>query len=206
MKTALINGRLVRKKAGKTKRSDQHLEVFAVVCPLVAIYGGQDFIHAWIDASAYRHDCSSVTLAPSSLPQGPCYYTAANATLVTTYDRRGRTDSQDIRLAYDGKVSEVETDHDPLQVSPTVRDPRLSDQSVNGPCLFEVWHEKIMLVIIKSGAKIQTNDNPALRSGPTMGGLLAAMLIITILIWAYLLKHRAKPIIGLSPVPRSGTS
>jgi len=182
----------LEKKQARQKGLISTLKLFAIVCPLVAVYGGQDFIHAWVDASAYRRDCSGAALASSSLPQGPCYYAAANATLVTTYDRRGRIDSQDIKLAYDGKVSEVETDHDPLQVSPSVADPRLSDQSVNGPCVFEVWHEKIMLIIIKSGAKIQTNDNPALRSGPTMGGLLVAMLIITILIWTYLLKHKLK--------------
>ena len=195
----------LEKKQARQKGLISTLKFFAVVCPLVAIYGGQDFIHAWIDASAYRRDCSSAALAPSSLPQGPCYYAAANATLVTTYDRRGRTDSQDITLSYDGKVSEVETDHDPLQVSPTVRDPRLSDQSVNGPCLFEVWHGRITLVIIKSGAKIQTKDNPALQVGPTACLLFGGILIGTVLIWAYLLKHRLKPIIGLPSVPRSGT-
>ena len=95
-------------------------------------------------------------------------------------------------MAYDGKVSEVETGHDPLQVSPTIRDPRLSDQSANGPCIFEVWHKKIVLITIKSGAKIQTNDNPALRAGLTESGLFAALLVVTILIWAYLLKHRSE--------------
>lgn len=194
------------KKQERQKNLISTLKFFAVVYPLLLVYGGKHFFRAWVDAPAYRRDCSSAALEPSSSPQGPCYYTAANATLVTTYDRRGRTDSQDIKLAYDGKVSEVETDHDPLQVSPTIRDPRLSDQSVNGPCLFEVWHEKIMLVIIKSGAKIQTNDNPTLQGGPTMGGLFLFVLVSTILIWAYLLKHRLKSVIGLPPVRRSGTS
>ena len=183
----------LEKKQDKQKGLISILKLTAVMFPLLLLYAGQQTFSAWVDAPAYRRDCASATLSPSSsLHNEPCYYIAANATLVTTYDRRGRTDSQDIRLAYDGKVSEVETDHDPLQVSPTIRDPRLSDQSVDGPCIFEVWHKKIVLITIKSGAKIQTNDNPALRTGPTATGLYAAALIGTILVWAYLLKHRSK--------------
>ena len=196
----------LEKKQDKQKALISTLKFFAAACPLAAIYGGQQTVSAWVDAPAYRRDCASATLSPSSSPHNePCYYVAANATLVTTCDRRGRTDSQDTRLAYDGKVSEVETGHDPLQVSPSVADPRLSDQSVNGPCIFEVWQKKIVLVIIRSGSKIQANDNPALRSDPTESGLFAALLVGTILIWADLLKHRLKPAIGVSPVPRSGT-
>lgn len=197
----------LEKKQDKQKALISTLKFFAAACPLAAIYGGQQTVSAWVDAPAYRRDCASATLSPSSSPHNePCYYVAANATLVTTYDRRGRTDSQDTRLAYDGKVSEVETGHDPLQVSPTIRDPRLSDQSANGPCIFEVWHKKIVLITIKSGAKIQTNDNPALRAGPTMSGLFAALLVGTIPIWAYLIRHRSRSTIGSPTVPRSGAS
>lgn len=146
-----------------------------------------------VDAPAYRHDCSNAAIALSFSPSNaPCYYVAASATLVTNRDHRGRVDSQDIQLAYDGKVSEIETDHDPILVSPSIADPRLSDQSVTGPCLFEVWHNKIVLVIIRSGAKIQTNDNPALQSGLTASGPIAGIFVSTILIWAYLQKHRSK--------------
>lgn len=118
----------LEKKQDKQKGLISILKLSAVMFPLLLLYGGQQTISAWVDAPAYRRDCASATLSPSSSPHNePCYYVAANATLVTTYDRRGRTDSQDIKLAYDGKVSEVETDHDPLQVSLTIRDPRLSD-------------------------------------------------------------------------------
>ena len=118
----------LEKKKERQKNLICTLKFFAVVYPLLLLYGGQHFFHAWVDAPAYRHDCSNAAFAPSFSPSNaPCYYVAASATLVTTHDRRGRTDSQDIKLAYDGKVSEVETDHDPLQVSLTIRDPRLSD-------------------------------------------------------------------------------
>ena len=183
----------LEKKKERQKNLISTLKFFAVVYPLLLLYGGQHFFHACIDAPAYRHDCSNAAIAPSFSPSNaPCYYVAASATLVTTHDRRGRTDSQEIMLAYHGRVSKVETDHDPILVSPSVADPRLSDQSVNGPCLFEVWHNKIVLVIIRSGAKIQTNDNPALQSGLTASGLIAGIFVSMILIWAYLLKHRSK--------------
>jgi len=169
------------------------MKFFAVACPCVLVYAGIPLFHAMVDAPAYRHDCSNAAIAPSFSPSNaPCYYVAASSILVTDRDHRGRVDSQDIQLAYDGKVSEIETDHDPILVSPSVADPRLSDQSVNGPCLFEVWHNKIVLVIIKSGARIQVRNNPEIETGPIASGGFVAMLVSTILIWAYLLKHRSK--------------
>ncbi len=181
------------KQQEKSKDLVSTLKFWSVVLPFIVLWQGIHYFQALSASTTYRQDCSKATASRGFYSgTAPCYYVAANATLINYRDVRGRTQSQDISIAYNGKVSEIEVDHDPIQVSPTVADPRLSEQSVNGACEIEVWHNQIVLIIIRSGDRIQARENPETQGSTFFGVLFVAMVGITISIWAYLLRHRSK--------------
>ncbi len=153
------------------------VKFWAVLCPLLLIYGVPHWAKAHAEIPIYHRDCRSAPTVTAPAPSSvPCYNEVATAQLQSYYSRGGSRNDQNVLLTFlDGRTASMPVDSDSNKW--------WISSEVDGPCLTEVWQGKIRAVL-KPSAKVFATHNPEL-DGDTLFLMVDVIFpsMLTLVVW-----------------------